>query len=44
MFHAVGNRITSLHRLSMGAIQLDESLTAGQSRNLTQQEIESVSL
>ncbi len=23
MFHAVGNRITSLHRLSMGAIQLD---------------------
>ena len=44
MFHAVGNRITSLHRLSMGAIQLDESLTAGQYRNLTQQEIESVSL
>ena len=44
MFHAVGNRITSLHRLSMGAIQLDESLTPGQSRNLTQQEIESVSL
>ncbi len=31
MFHAVGNRITSLHRLSMGAIQLDESLTPGQS-------------
>ena len=44
MFHAVDNRITSLHRLSMGAIQLDESLTAGQSRNLTQQEIESVCL
>jgi len=44
MFHAVDNRITSLHRLSMGAIQLDESLTAGQYRNLTQQEIESVSL
>ena len=44
MFHAVDNRITSLHRLSMGAIQLDESLTPGQSRNLTQQEIESVSL
>ena len=44
MFHAVGNRITSLHRLSMGAIQLDQSLTAGQYRNLTQQEIESVSL
>ena len=44
MFHAVGNRITSLHRLSMGAIQLDKNLTAGQSRNLTQQEIESVSL
>ena len=44
MFHAVGNRITSLHRLSMGAIQLDESLAPGQYRNLTQQEIESVSL
>ena len=44
MFHAVGNRITSLHRLSMGAIQLDPQLTAGQYRNLTQQEIESVSL
>ncbi len=44
MFHAVGNRITSLHRLSMGAIQLDESLAPGQYRNLTQQEIESVAL
>ena len=44
MFHAVDNRITSLHRLSMGAIQLEESLAPGQSRNLTQQEIESVSL
>ena len=44
MFHAVDNRITSLHRLSMGAIQLDPQLTAGQYRNLTQQEIESVSL
>ena len=42
MFHAVGNRITSLHRLSMGAIQLDESLTPGQYRDLTQQEIDSV--
>ena len=44
MFHAVGNRITSLHRLSMGAIQLDASLAPGQYRNLTQQEIESVAL
>jgi len=44
MFHAVDNRITSLHRLSMGAIQLDESLAPGQYRNLTQQEIESVAL
>lgn len=44
MFHAVDNRITSLHRLSMGAIQLDGSLAPGQYRNLTQQEIESVSL
>ena len=44
MFHAVGNRITSLHRLSMGAIQLDPQLAPGQYRNLTQQEIESVAL
>jgi 16S rRNA pseudouridine516 synthase len=44
MFHAVGNRVTSLHRLSMGTIQLDESLAPGQYRNLTQQEIESVAL
>ena len=44
MFHAVGNRITSLHRLSMGAIQLDPQLAAGQYRNLTRQEIESVAL
>ena len=44
MFHAVDNRITSLHRLRMGAIQLDGSLAPGQYRNLTQQEIESVAL
>ena len=44
MFHAVGNRVTSLHRLSMGTIQLDKSLAPGQYRNLTQQEIESVAL
>jgi len=40
MFHAVGNRVTSLHRLSMGTIHLDEHLEPGQYRALTQDEID----
>lgn len=39
MFHAVGNRITSLHRLSVGDIHLDPSLQPGQYRQLTTDEI-----
>ncbi|WP_303289684.1 pseudouridine synthase [Marinobacter sp. SS5-14b] len=42
MFHAVGNRITSLHRESMGNIHLDPVLQPGQYRPLTRAEIASV--
>ncbi|KPP99990.1 16S rRNA pseudouridine(516) synthase [Marinobacter sp. HL-58] len=42
MFHAVGNRVTALHRESMGNIRLDDSLTPGASRLLTETEINSV--
>ncbi|WP_193075753.1 pseudouridine synthase [Pseudomonas sp. FME51] len=39
MFHAVGNRVTSLHRESMGIIELDPTLHPGQYRALTPREI-----
>ena len=39
MFHAVGNRITSLHRISVGNIHLDPKLQPGQYRHLTADEI-----
>lgn len=39
MFHAVGNRITSLHRLSIGCLEIDPSLEAGEYRSLTDAEI-----
>ncbi|SER98458.1 pseudouridine synthase [Halopseudomonas bauzanensis] len=42
MFHAVGNRVTSLHRESMGIIELDPALRPGQYRLLTPEEIASV--
>lgn len=42
MFHAVGNRITSLHRERMGAIELDDNLPPGTYRPLTATEIQSV--
>ena len=40
MFEAVGKRVTSLKRLSMGGIVLDASLAEGQIRPLSEQEIE----
>ena len=43
MFVAVGNHVTGLHRESVGAIALDESLEPGQWRYLTEEEIASVS-
>ncbi|MDK8463586.1 pseudouridine synthase [Marinobacter sp. SS13-12] len=42
MFHAVGNRVTTLHRERMGNIHLDGSLTTGAYRPLTETEISSV--
>jgi 16S rRNA pseudouridine516 synthase len=42
MFHAVGNRVTALHREQMGQIRLDSQLSPGACRPLTDQEIRSV--
>jgi 16S rRNA pseudouridine516 synthase len=39
MFHAVGNRVTGLHRMSVGDITLDSSLQPGEYRKLTAHEI-----
>ncbi|MCG8016960.1 MAG: 16S rRNA pseudouridine(516) synthase RsuA [Candidatus Thiodiazotropha sp. 'RUGA'] len=41
MFAAVGNRVVGLHRLSIGPLTLDESLSAGDYRALNQNEIDS---
>ena len=40
MFHAVGNEVVFLKRLSMGTLVLDEALLPGEYRLLTPQEIE----
>ncbi|PKM21443.1 MAG: 16S rRNA pseudouridine(516) synthase, partial [Gammaproteobacteria bacterium HGW-Gammaproteobacteria-14] len=42
MFHAVGNRVLTLHRESMGTIALDPELAPGEYRPLTQSEIDSI--
>jgi len=39
MFHAVGNRINSLHRMSIGCLELDVNLKQGEYRSLTDDEI-----
>lgn len=39
MFHAVGNRVTALHRERMGNIRLDHTLAVGEHRPLTTEEI-----
>lgn len=39
MFEAVGKRVLSLRRLSMGGVELDETLGEGELRPLTEQEI-----
>ncbi|MEW8323820.1 MAG: 16S rRNA pseudouridine(516) synthase RsuA [Candidatus Thiodiazotropha taylori] len=41
MFAAVGNRVVGLHRLSIGPLTLDERLSAGDYRALSQNEIDS---
>ncbi|MBV1790101.1 pseudouridine synthase [Marinobacterium sp. D7] len=43
MFAQVGNRVTALHRESMGGIALDPLLSPGEYRTLTEAEIASVS-
>ncbi|WP_152207819.1 pseudouridine synthase [Marinobacter changyiensis] len=42
MFHAVGNRVLTLHRQSMGNIRLDETLAPGQYRALSAEEVLSI--
>lgn len=42
MFAAIGNRVVGLHREQIGPIVLDESLSAGQWRYLTEAEVQSV--
>lgn len=42
MLAAVGNHVTALHRVRIGAIELDPELRPGQWRSLTRDEIESV--
>jgi 16S rRNA pseudouridine516 synthase len=39
MFHRIGNRVTALHRVSVGGIVLPESLKAGEWRFLTEIEM-----
>lgn len=39
MFGCYGAKVTALHRLSMGALQLDERLAPGECRPLTEEEI-----
>ena len=40
MFHAVGNRVVSLHRERVGSIELDPGLAPGEWRELAEVEIE----
>lgn len=42
MFHAVGNRVLTLHRESMGSMVLNQALAPGNFRPLSQTEIDSV--
>lgn len=44
MFAAVGNRVTHLHRSAIGAVTLRPALPAGESRALTQAEIDSLTV
>ena len=39
MFHAVGKEVIYLKRLSMGTLELDESLELGEYRKLTEEEL-----
>ena len=39
MFQAVGNRVIALKRVSFGGLELDDSLTPGEYRELTEDEV-----
>ena len=39
MFHAVGNRVTALHRESIGGLVLEAGLAVGEARRLTEDEV-----
>ena len=43
MFEAVGKKVTYLKRLSMGTLKLDETLKAGEYRELTKKELDELS-
>ena len=42
MFAAIGNKVTALHRASIGSIQLDPELEPGEYRFLTDEEVNSI--
>jgi len=42
MFAAVGNHVSALHRISIGAIHLDQSLKPGEYRPLSEKEISAI--
>jgi 16S rRNA pseudouridine516 synthase len=42
MFEAVGKKVVYLQRLSMGSLQLDETLELGEYRELTEEELQSL--
>lgn len=42
MFHAVGKEVIYLKRLSMGSLVLDKTLTKGEYRSLTEEEIKKI--
>lgn len=42
MFESVGSEVVYLKRLSMGTLQLDEALEAGEYRELTSSELEAL--
>ncbi len=42
MFAAIGNKVTALHRVSVGTIVLDEFLEPGEYRYLTEEEVNSI--
>lgn len=44
MFGAIGNRVVALNRISIGNLQLDQTLALGQYRNLTDDEIKKLEL